>query len=589
MMDSTENNELTQQEPSKTVYTTKADVISRLKEIVQDVESTNKSELDALKQTFYKLHLAEQEKAYQEHLENGGDPKEFTPAVDEDEVTFKAEMSLIKERKNALLKEQEQQRAENLEKKQAIIERIKTLTESPDEANKAYDEVKGIQAEWKTIGPVPPEKSTEIWKSYQLYIERYYDILKINNEFREYDFKKNLEIKTALCEAAEKLTEAEDVVDASRKLQELHKEFRECGPVAKDIREEIWKRFKEASTIVNRRYQQHFEEIKNQEAQNLEKKTAICEEIESIDLEKLTTAPLWNEMTQKVIDLQANWKKIGFAPQKMNVKIFERFRSACDKFFTAKSDFFKTLKENLANNLEQKTALCEKAEQLKDSKEWKKTADALIRLQKEWKAIGPVAKKESDAIWKRFVTACDYFFEQKEKATSSVHNEERDNLKKKKGIIEKLKELASEEADDIQETLHDLTKEWNETGHVPFKEKDKIYEEYKGLINDIYKKLNGKNGKKRLNRFKDSIKERAQEGGNNLLKERERLFRAYENMKSEIKTYENNLGFLNSTSKSGSGLLAEIKRKIEKLKDELELQKDKIAALDEEIRNQQEQ
>lgn len=581
-MNSTENNELTQQEPTKPVYSTKAAVIERLKEIVQEVEGVSKSELDSLKQIFYKLHVAEQEKLHKEFLEQGGDPATYVPAIDESEVTFKAEMNLIKEKRNTYLQEQEQLKAENLQKKQAIIDRIKGLVENPDEANQAYEEVKNLQTEWKNIGAVPPENSTELWKTYQLYIEKYYDILKINNEFREYDFKKNLETKMALCEAAEKLAEEEDVIAAFHKLQSLHQEFRDCGPVAKEQREEIWKRFKDASTIVNRRHQQHFEDIKNEENKNLEKKTAICEAIEGIDVENITSAPVWNEMTQKVIELQNEWKKIGFAPQKMNVKIFERFRAACDKFFTAKSEFFKGLKDNLAQNLELKTALCEKAEQLKDSTEWKKTSDALIRLQKEWKTIGPVAKKESDAIWKRFVAACDYFFEQKEKVVSTLHNEEHENLKKKQEIIEKLKTLATEKVESSRETLQALTKEWNEVGHVPFKEKDKLYEEYKNILDNVYKQLNAKNGRKRLNKFKDSIKERIQDG-NNLLRERDRLFRIYENMKSEIKTYENNLGFLNSSSKSGNGLLAEIKRKVEKLKDDLELQKQKIQALDEEI------
>lgn len=581
-MNSTENNELTQQEPTKPVYSTKAAVIERLKEIVQEVEGVSKSELDSLKQIFYKLHVAEQEKLHKEFLEQGGDPAAYVPAIDESEVTFKAEMNLIKEKRNAYLQEQEQLKVENLQKKQAIIDRIKGLAENPDEANQAYEEVKNLQTEWKNIGVVPPENSTELWKTYQLYIEKYYDTLKISNEFREYDFKKNLETKVALCEAAEKLAEEEDVIAAFHKLQSLHQEFRDCGPVAKEQREEIWKRFKDASTTVNRRHQQHFENIKNEESKNLEKKTAICETIEGIDVENITSAPVWNEMTQKVIELQTEWKKIGFAPQKMNVKIFERFRAACDKFFTAKSEFFKGLKDNLAQNLELKTALCEKAEQLKDSTDWKKTSDALIRLQKEWKTIGPVAKKESDAIWKRFVAACDYFFEQKEKVVSTLHNEEHENLKKKQEIIEKLKTLATEKVESSRETLQALTKEWNEVGHVPFKEKDKLYEEYKNILDNVYKQLNAKNGKKRLNKFKDSIKERIQDG-NNIIKERERLCRIYENMKSEIKTYENNLGFLNSSSKSGNGLLAEIKRKVEKLKDDLELQKQKIQALDEEI------
>lgn len=577
MMDSTES--------MKPTYGTKAAIIERLKEIVQDTEGTSKSELDTLKQVFYRLHMAEQEKAHKEYIAQGGDPASYVPAIDEEEVAFKAEMNLIKERRNALLLEQDKMKADNLEKKLAIVERIKYLAEHAEEASQAYDEVKQLQADWKSIGAVPAEKATEIWKNYQLHIEQYYDVLKINSEIREYDFKKNLEVKTALCEEAEKLTEETDVIEAFRKLQNLHVEFRDCGPVAKDLREEIWKRFKDASSIINKRHQQHFEEIKNKEQANLEAKTALCEQLESVDLTELNSAQKWNDMTQKVIELQEEWKKIGFAPQKLNGKIFERFRAACDKFFTAKSEFFKNLKESTSQNLKLKLALCEKAEGLKESTDWKKTTEILTQLQKEWKAIGPVAKKESEIVWKRFIEACDYFFEKKEQAVSNVHKEERDNLKKKKEIVEKLKALVEEQAEDLQASLRAFMKEWNETGHVPFKDKDKLYEEYKTVVDSIYKKINSRNSSNRLNKFKNAIKERVQEG-NGLMKERERLIRSFENMKAEIQTYENNIGFLTSTSKKGNGLVAEITRKVEKLKDDLELLKKKIAAIDEGLKEQ---
>ncbi|MDO4215984.1 MAG: DUF349 domain-containing protein [Bacteroidales bacterium] len=577
MMDSTES--------MKPTYGTKAAIIERLKEIVQDTEGTSKSELDTLKQVFYRLHMAEQEKAHKEYIAQGGDPASYVPAIDEEEVAFKAEMNLIKERRNALLLEQDKMKADNLEKKLAIVERIKYLAEHAEEASQAYDEVKQLQADWKSIGAVPAEKATEIWKNYQLHIEQYYDVLKINSEIREYDFKKNLEVKIALCEEAEKLTEETDVIEAFRKLQNLHVEFRDCGPVAKDLREEIWKRFKDASSIINKRHQQHFEEIKNKEQANLEAKTALCEQLESVDLAELNSAQKWNDMTQKVIELQEEWKKIGFAPQKLNGKIFERFRAACDKFFTAKSEFFKNLKESTSQNLKLKLALCEKAEELKESTDWKKTTEILTQLQKEWKAIGPVAKKESEIVWKRFIEACDYFFEKKEQTVSNVHKEERDNLKKKKEIVEKLKALVEEQAEDLQASLRAFMKEWNETGHVPFKDKDKLYEEYKTVVDSIYKKINSRNSSNRLNKFKNAIKERVQEG-NGLMKERERLIRSFENMKAEIQTYENNIGFLTSTSKKGNGLVAEITRKVEKLKDDLELLKKKIAAIDEGLKEQ---
>lgn len=568
---------------TESLYTTKAAIVERLKEIVQNVETTEKAELDALKQNFYKLHRIAQEQARKEYIEQGGDPANFIPAPDEDEIAYKAEMDLIKERRNVLRQEIEEMKKENLAQKQAIIDRIKVLLENPEEANQAYQEVKQLQQQWKEIGSVPAENANELWKNYQLYTEQFYDILKMNIEFREYDFKKNLEIKTRLCEAAEKLTEQEDAVSAFHQLQKLHQEYRDCGPVAKEQREAIWQRFKEASTTINKNYQQHFEQIKATEQQNLERKTALCERIEAINADAPQTAAQWNEKTQTVLDLQQQWKSIGFAPQKFNVKIFERFRAACDLFFKSKNTFYAERKENLAENLKKKIALCEQAEALKESTEWKKTADTLIRLQKEWKTIGAVARKESDAVWQRFLDACNYFFDRKEKATSGQRNEEKENLSRKREIIEKLKALAEEGKEATQQQVRDLMNEWNEVGHVPFKEKDKLYEQYRALVDDIFKSLNLSSGKKRLNRFKENLKDKAGQEGNSLSRDRDRMIRAYEAMKSEIQTYENNLGFLTTTSKKGNGLVAEMNRKVEKLKDELELLRQKIIAIEEQM------
>lgn len=568
---------------TESLYTTKAAIVERLKEIVQNVETTEKAELDALKQNFYKLHRIAQEQARKEYIEQGGDPANFIPAPDEDEIAYKAEMDLIKERRNVLRQEIEEMKKENLTRKQAIIDRIKVLLENPEEANQAYQEVKQLQQQWKEIGSVPAENANELWKNYQLYTEQFYDILKMNIEFREYDFKKNLEIKTRLCEAAEKLTEQEDAVSAFHQLQKLHQEYRDCGPVAKEQREAIWQRFKEASTTINKNYQLHFEQIKATEQQNLERKTALCERIEAINADAPQTAAQWNEKTQTVLDLQQQWKSIGFAPQKFNVKIFERFRAACDLFFKSKNTFYAERKENLAENLKKKIALCEQAEALKESTEWKKTADTLIRLQKEWKTIGAVARKESDAVWQRFLDACNYFFDRKEKATSGQRNEEKENLSRKREIIEKLKALAEEGKEATQQQVRDLMNEWNGVGHVPFKEKDKLYEQYRALVDDLFKSLNLSSGKKRLNRFKENLKDKAGQEGNSLSRDRDRMIRAYEAMKSEIQTYENNLGFLTTTSKKGNGLVAEMNRKVEKLKDELELLRQKIIAIEEQM------
>ena len=559
---------------------TKEEVIERLQEINQQEEPVKKSVLDSLKQTFYRLRNAEIENARKAFEENGGNPEEFESSKDELEDQFKEIMSAIKEKRNAIKAEEEQEKQANLEKKLAILERMKELSESSEEANKSYNEFKKLQAEWNEIKNIPAAQVNELWKSYQLYSEKFYDLIKLNNEFREYDFKKNQEIKFHLCEAAEKLTEEEDVVSAFHQLQKLHQEFRETGPVAKEQREEIWARFKAASTIVNRRHQQHFESIKEKEQRNLDEKTVICEIVESMEYDKMQTFQDWHDKTEEILALQAKWKTIGFAPQKMNTKIFERFRSACDEFFKRKAEHFKSLKVNMNENLERKKQMCEKAESLKDSTDWKATAEILTKLQKEWKEIGPVSKKHSETIWKRFVSACDYFFEQKNKAESSHKAVEVENLEKKKAIIASLTEFNGMEADQINaEAVRQMTKEWNTIGHVPFKEKDRIYKQYRTLVDSLFKKLNISASQKKLKNFKSTISNKE----NNIYREREKLVRAYENMKSEIQTYENNLGFLNSASKKGSSLVQEMNRKVEKLKADLDLILKKIEVIDESI------
>ena len=560
---------------------TKEEVIERLQEISQQEELANKAILDSIKQTFYRLRNAEIETARKTFEENGGNPDEFVSPKDELEEQFKDIMSAIKEKRNAIKAEEEQEKQANLEKKLAIIERMKELTESSEEANKSYNEFKNLQAEWNEIKNVPAAQINELWKSYQLYAEKFYDLIKLNNEFREYDFKKNQEIKIHLCESAEKLAEEEDVVSAFHQLQKLHQEFRETGPVAKEQREEIWARFKAASTIVNKRHQQHFENIKEKEQRNLDEKTVICEIVESMEYDKIQTFQDWHDKTEEILALQAKWKTIGFAPQKMNTKIFERFRTACDEFFKRKSEHFKSLKVNMNENLEKKKQMCEKAEALKDSTDWKATAEILTKLQKEWKEIGPVAKKHSEAIWKRFVSACDYFYEQKNKAESSHKVVELENLDKKKAILNKLSEYNAMDADAISaETIKQLSKEWNVIGHVPFKEKDRIYKQYHTLVDSLYNKLNISASQKKLKNFKSNINNKE----NNIYREREKLVRAYENMKNDIQTYENNLGFLNSASKKGNSLVQEMNRKVEKLKAELELILKKIEVIDESIK-----
>ncbi|UVO79540.1 DUF349 domain-containing protein [Bacteroides fragilis] len=565
----------------------KEEVLLRLKEVAQDAENANKQELDGLKQTFYKIHNAEIEAAKKTFVENGGAEEEFIAQPSGVEEEFKSLMAAIKEKRSALAAEIEKQKEENLQVKLSIIEELKELVESPDDANKSYNEFKKLQQQWNEVKLVPQAKVNELWKNYQLYVEKFYDILKLNNEFREYDFKKNLEIKTHLCEAAEKLADEQDVVSAFHQLQKLHQEFRDTGPVAKELRDEIWNRFKAASTAVNRRHQQHFEALKETEQHNLDQKTVICEIVEAIEFDQLKTFAAWETKTQEVIALQNKWKTIGFAPQKMNVKIFERFRKACDEFFKKKGEFFKLLKEGMNANLEKKKALCEKAESLKDSTEWKETAEILTKLQKEWKTIGPVSKKYSDAVWKRFITACDYFFEQKGKATSSQRSVEQENLEKKKAIIARLTAIdETTDADEASKEVRELMKEWNGIGHVPFKEKDRLYKQYHGLIDQLFDRFNISASNKKLSNFKSSIGNIQSGGSQSLYREREKLVRTYENMKNELQTYENNLGFLTTSSKKGNSLLTEINRKVEKLKSDLELVLQKIKVIDESIKEE---
>ena len=565
-----------QEQPAEQrAYGNTADIIIRVKEIAQDPLNASKEELEQLKQAFYKLHRAAVEAARQAHLDSGLAIEDFK-ADSTDENEYKAAVAIIKEQRAEQQRKIEQQREENGLRKEAILERLQAMLDNADVEQASYNDFKALQQEWKSIGEVPATKVADLWKSYQVLTERFYDILKLSIEFREYDFKKNLEAKTRLCEAAERLADEQDVISAFHQLQKLHDEFREIGPVAKELREEVWNRFKTASTVVNKRHQQHFEALKERENANLEKKTALCEKVENIDFNALETYNQWNDKTQEIIALQEEWKTIGFAPQKMNNKIFERFRAACDAFFQRKAEFYKDMKDNLAANLEKKTALCEKAEALQNSTDWKSTADKLTAMQREWKTIGAVPKKQSDAIWKRFNAACDAFFENRKAATSSQRSEEQQNLDKKKAVIEQLAAIDPETATaEDQAKMHDLIKEWNSIGHVPFREKDKVYKQYKALIDVLFDTFRKSEATKKVARYKESIKE-----GTNIARERERLLRIYENMCSEIKTYENNIGFLNASSKSGNSLVAEMQRKMEKLKDDAQLTLKKIAALE---------
>ena len=566
---------------SEPTFQTKAEVIARLKVLAETDEEATRQELDTLKSVFYRIHRQEGEAAFKQFVEEGGNAEEYIPAPNVEEAEFKAQMAIIREKRAKIAEELERKKEENYQKKLEIIEKIKAILANPDEINRQYNEFKALQQEWNDIKDVPAEKATELWKNYQVTVEAFYDNLKINNELRAYDFKKNLELKTALCEAAEKLADEEDIIAAFRKLQQLHQEFREIGPVQNDLREEIWNRFKAASTIINKKHQDFFEGRKAQEEENLSKKTAICEEIEGINTEELRTFNEWNQLSEKITELQQQWRTIGFAPQKMNQKIFERFRTACDAFFTKKAEYFKSVRDSLNENLAKKQELVALAESLKDSTEWKETTEKLVDLQKRWREIGTVPKKYSDQIWERFNAACDTFFAAKKEATSGQRNEQLENLDKKKSIIER---LAAIEPGDMESELRDKLRaaqeEWNQIGHVPFKETDKLYKLFREQMDRLYGAASANATRRRINKFKDDIKSAAQDGGARI---KERLLRQKDILQNEIKTYENNLGFLSLSSKSkqGNALVDELNRKVEKLRSDLQELKDKIAALEE--------
>ena len=587
LVEETAEEEASQVETPRKVYETKAEILERIRDIAHGDESPQKEEVDYLKTAFYKLHIAEREASFKAYLDGGGDPEQYQITPDEMEEAFKAEMGIIKEKRAKLFKEQEAEKQANLAKKLEIIEKVKSMITTPEEANKGYQEFKALQQQWREIKNVPAEKANELWRNYQLYVEQFYDMLRLNSEAREYDFRKNKEQKERLCEAAEKLADESDVISAFHQLQKLHQEYREIGPVAKEEREEIWNRFKAASTIINKRHQQHFEGIRAKEEENLARKTELCEKVEAIAAKENKGSGDWEKHTKQIIELQTEWKTIGFAPQKMNVKIFERFRAACDDFFGRKAEYFKTLKDAFKENADKKRALIEKAKALQDSTEWKSTADKLIALQKEWKTIGTVPKKLGDQLWEEFLGACNKFFEARKAAGAGQHSEEYANLEKKREVVEKLKAITEDTGEDIQKEVQKLVEEYQSIGHVPFKEKDKLYEEYHAALDRLYKELNISVAKRRLNNFKQNLKQVAERGENALDTERARLFRQYETLKQEIQTYENNLGFLNASSKKGSSLIDEMNRKVQKLKDDMNLVKEKIKAIDAENKAQQ--
>lgn len=583
MMDSQENalqEGIQQEETERKVYATKQEVLERVKELAHGDEAPEKDEVDLLKTTFYKLHIAEREAALKKYLDEGGDPEAYQVMPDEAEEAFKAEMTVIKERRAQIFRQMEAEKADNLKRKEEIIEKIKAMTTSPEEVSKAYQEFKALQQEWREIKAVPAEKASELWRNYQLYVEQFYDLLKMNIEARELDFKKNLELKTRLCEQAEALDAETDVVAAFAKLQQLHLEYREVGPVAKEQREEIWARFKAASTVINKKHQQHFEGLRAREEENLAKKTALCEKVEAVAAEENKGNGDWERHTKAIVEAQQEWKTIGFATQKMNTKIFERFRSVCDTFFKAKSEYYRAQKDIYKANADKKRALIEQARALADSTEWKATADKLVALQQEWKTIGIVPRKLGDQLWEEFRAQCNKFFDARNAQSAGQRDELKANLAKKRDVIARINALADTDDDDKQTQVRALMDEYAAIGHVPFRDKDKVYEEYHAACDKVYDGIRAAGTSRRLNNFRAGLKQMGERGAAVVDNERTRLLRQYDAIKQEVQTYENNLGFLTASSKKGSSFIDEINRKIEKLKADMQLVKDKIKAID---------
>ncbi len=563
---------------------TKEEVMAALTELAaREAAEIGRDEIARMKQRFYALRKLELDAELAAHLSEGKPAEEFKPALDPAEEEFKTLLNNIKEKKAELAAKEDAERQANLERKRTLIAELRSLSEDTDNVNRAFPRVKEIQTEFKTIGEVPPTDATEVWKEYKAVEEQFYDQLKVNKDLRDYDFRKNLELKTLLCEEAEKLASEDDIALAFKRLQNLHDEWREIGPVAKEVREEIWARFKEASAVINKKYQAFFEERKAREAENERAKTEICERVEALDFSGITTYSGWDEMTATILQAQADWKKLGFASRKANNALFARFRAVCDRFFTLKAEHYRAMKDELAGNLEKKIALCEKAEALSTSTDWRKTADALVALQKEWKTVGAVAKKHSDNVWHRFQKACDTFFENRKKNYNEGRAGEQANLQAKQQVIDELKAITIDTPRaEAMPKIKALQARWQEIGHVPFREKDKIYNEYRAVCDNLYNNLGGRSGDRGRSRFEDVIKEIGSDQ-QQLYRERERILRQCDIKRNELKTYENNLGFLSSKSKSGDSMVREMERRIQRIKDDLAATEAKVKLIDDKL------
>ncbi|MCM1318926.1 MAG: DUF349 domain-containing protein [Muribaculaceae bacterium] len=566
----------------------KSELVDTLALIVQNEEADRHKEVAVIKQVFYQLRNAELEAEALKFAEEAQPGDTFVSSTDAEEIRFKDLLAAFRELRNKYLAAEEERRQANLIKKNEIIDKLKQIAADIDNINLHIPEVRQLQEDFKAITDIPAGAVNDSWKNYQTVVEQIFDCLKMNKELRDLDFKKNLEIKKDLIAQAKLLTEEEDVIEAFKKLQVLHDLWRETGPVAKEYREEIWDEFKALSTIVNKRHQDYFEARKQTEQANEVAKTALCEEIEKIQIDELKTFAAFDEATTKIKELQSKWKELGFASRKANNALFARFRKAADEFFARKAEFFANTKAELQANLEKKIALCEKAESLKDSTDFKKTADAIVALQAEWKTIGSVPRKQSDSVWQRFMAACNHFFDARKKDLAGRRQEENENLAAKRLVIEALKAIPSDaQRSQVIEVLKEQQARWNAIGHVPFKVKDKLYEEYRATLAAVRENFDLRESRARMNRFEEQLNN-LNGDGRKINRERDRLNRALEQKKNELKTFENNLGFFNVKSKEGSSMVLQMEHRIQRIKDEIKELENKINLVDQTKKDQAE-
>lgn len=554
----------------------KAELIATLENLVEaDEVATVRDDVEAIKVAFYKKHKVDVDAQRKAFITEGGNSEEFTPESDGLELKLKEILNNYRSKRSEAAKELDIELNNNYQRKLEIIEKLKALINSEESIGDTFATFKELQTKWKEVGNVPKSNVNDVWETYHHCTEQFYDFVKINNELRDLDLKKNFEAKTAICEKAEALVIEPSVLVAFRSLQSLHEQWREIGPVAQSVKEQLWERFKAASTIINKRHQDYFEKIKEEQLANLNMKSELCEKVDAIVASELTSKPQWEEATEKIIELQKLWKTIGFAPKKDNNTIYERFREACNLFFEKKQDFFTQLKEGNNESLQAKKAICIQAEALKDSTEWQKTSNELIRLQAEWKKLGHTPKREGDLLWKRFRAACDTFFEAKNAHHSTIDVEYAENLRQKEGIIEELKNFVSDNASEALNILKEIQRRWSLIGFTPIKEKDRIQKEYKELINNLFASFKHQHSEVKLERFKEKVTNFKESARHGVSQERDKLQHKLKQLETDITLWENNIGFF-ARSKNAQSLIKDVENKIEKAKEEVKLIKEKI-------------